>query len=135
MLISRLIKTELTQRVIYRYVGKKFTEQIRYDSKTCKQFDLLLQSKLSTKQKDKSDHVNRLFLGCLFSRIIGSNFPLSIYLSQEVNFNLKINHDEDIIGEVEVVKDLGKNRYELKTTCTNLKGETVMEGKALILQE
>ena len=44
--------------------------------------------------KKESISVNRLFLGCLFSRIIGNNFPLSIYLSQEVKYLKDIQQGE-----------------------------------------
>ena len=79
--------------------------------------------------------VNRLFLGCLFSRIIGNNFPLSIYLNQEVEYHTDISIGDEVIGEVEVAKDLGRNRYEISTICRTLSGEMVMSGKAMIMQE
>jgi hypothetical protein len=79
--------------------------------------------------------VNRLFVSCLFSRIIGNNFPLSIYISQTVKFNRDVNFNEEVIGEIEVMKDLGKNKYEITTVCKSTQGETLVEGIAIILQE
>lgn len=34
--------------------------------------------------KSTDKYVNRMLLGSIFSRIIGSNLPLSIYLSQKI---------------------------------------------------
>ena len=79
--------------------------------------------------------MNRWFLGCLFSRIIGSNLPLSIYISQIVNYHKEVQIGEEVRGEVEVIKDLGRNKYELNTVCFDENGELVMSGKAVILQE
>jgi len=76
-----------------------------------------------------------MFMGCLFSRIIGNNFPLSIYLSQEVNYLKRVEVGQSVIGKVEVTKDLGRNRYEISTVCLDEGGELVMEGRAVIMQE
>jgi acyl dehydratase len=78
--------------------------------------------------------VNRLFVCCLFSRIIGNNFPLSIYIHQSINYNKDVLIGEEVIGEVEVVKNLGKNKYEIKTICKNTEGVVLVEGTAVILQ-
>jgi hypothetical protein len=82
-----------------------------------------------------SKAVNRLFVSCLFSRIIGNNFPLSIYLSQTVKFHRDLGFEEEVSGEIEVVKDLGKRRYEITTVCKDGRGEVVVEGIAIIMQE
>ena len=74
-------------------------------------------------------------MGCLFSRIIGNNFPLSIYLSQEVKYLKCVEVGQSVIGKVEVTKDLGRNRYEISTVCLDEGGELVMEGRAVIMQE
>jgi hypothetical protein len=74
-------------------------------------------------------------VSCLFSRIIGNNFPLSIYLSQSVKFHRDILFDEPVVGEIEVVKDLGKKKYEITTVCKDKTGEMVVEGIAIIMQE
>lgn len=79
--------------------------------------------------------MNRLFVSCLFSRIIGNNFPLSIYLSQTVKFHRDILMDEPVVGEIEVIKDLGKRRYEISTVCKDQTGTIVVEGIAIIMQE
>ena len=77
------ISAKLTRNVSYRYVGTKHTETVRYDLDSCKEFDLLLkENENSSVSFEENSSVSRMFLGCLFSRIIGSNFPLSIYLSQ-----------------------------------------------------
>ena len=74
-------------------------------------------------------------MSCLFSRIIGSNFPLSIYLSQSVHFHSDVPLNTPVRGEVEVVTDLGRNRYELRTVCLDQTGKVLVDGKAVILQE
>ncbi len=56
-------------------------------------------------------------MSCLFSRIIGNNFPLSIYISQTVKFRRDVRFDEPVVGEIEVLKDLGRKRYEISTIC------------------
>lgn len=65
-------------------------------------------------------------MGCLFSRIIGNNFPLSIYLSQSVIFHQDVRVGEEIRGEIEVIKDLGKNKYEIKTFCKNEENDVIV---------
>ena len=65
-------------------------------------------------------------MGCLFSRIIGNNFPLSIYLSQEVTFLKNVEMGQLITGKVEIIKDLGRNRYEIETVGFDEEGDRVM---------
>jgi hypothetical protein len=56
-----------------------------------------------------------MLLSSIFSRIIGTNLTLSIYLSQKVEILADVPLDKYIEGRVSVAKDLGKGRYLLKT--------------------
>ena len=122
----------------FSYVGTKFVETVHYDADNCQQFSLLLQDDLveaDASSRHRQPLVSRLLMGCLFSRIIGSNLPLSIYLGQEVDYLCDICEGDRVVGEVEVVRSLGHNRYELRTTCCSSEGVLVMDGKATIMLE
>ena len=55
--------------------------------------------------------------------------PGSIYLSQEVKFLAPVRIGDIITAKVEVIELIPeKNRVKSKTTCTNQKGEVVVDG-------
>ena len=55
--------------------------------------------------------------------------PGSIYLSQEVKFLAPVRVGDIITAKVEVIELIPeKNRVKFKTTCTNQKGEVVVDG-------
>jgi 3-hydroxybutyryl-CoA dehydratase len=57
--------------------------------------------------------------------------PGGIYLSQEVKFLAPVRIGDIITAKVEVIDLIPeKNRIKLKTTCTNQKGEVVVDGTA-----
>ena len=57
--------------------------------------------------------------------------PGSIYLSQEVKFLAPVRIGDIITAKVEVIELIPeKNRVKFKTTCTNQKGEVVVDGTA-----
>jgi len=57
--------------------------------------------------------------------------PGGIYLSQEVKFLAPVRIGDIITAKVEVIDLIPeKNRIRLKTTCTNQKGEVVVDGTA-----
>jgi 3-hydroxybutyryl-CoA dehydratase len=57
--------------------------------------------------------------------------PGGIYLSQEVKFLAPVRIGDTITAKVEVIELIPeKNRIKLKTTCTNQKGEVVVDGTA-----
>jgi len=57
--------------------------------------------------------------------------PGGIYLSQEVKFLAPVRIGDTITAKVEVIDLIPeKNRIKLKTTCTNQKGEVVVDGTA-----
>lgn len=41
---------------------------------------------------------------------------------------------QHVTGKVEVIKDLGRSRYEIKTVCVDEIGDAVMKGRAIIMQ-
>jgi 3-hydroxybutyryl-CoA dehydratase len=69
----------------------------------------------------------------LFSNILGNILPGygTIYLSQEVKFLAPVRIGDTITARVEVIELIPeKNRVKFKTTCTNQKGEVVVNGTA-----
>jgi 3-hydroxybutyryl-CoA dehydratase len=69
----------------------------------------------------------------LFSNILGNILPGygTIYLSQEVKFLAPVRIGDTITARVEVIELIPeKNRVKFKTTCTNQKGEVVVDGTA-----
>src|SRR4030066_979023 len=69
----------------------------------------------------------------LLSTILGNTLPGhgTIYLSQEVKFLAPVRVGDIITAKVEVIELIPeKNRVKFKTTCTNQKGEVVVDGIA-----
>ncbi len=70
------------------------------------------------------------------SAVLGTKLPGpgTIYLSQDLKFTKPVYFGDTITAYCtvdEIIED--KNRVVLKTVCTNQNGETVIEGKALVL--
>lgn len=70
------------------------------------------------------------------SAVLGTKLPgpRTIYLSQDLKFTKPVYFGDTITACCtvdEIIED--KNRVVLKTVCTNQNGETVIEGKALVL--
>ena len=60
--------------------------------------------------------------------------PGSIYLSQSLRFTKPVRIGDTVTARVEVLEVLvAKRRVRLATTCRNQKGETVVEGEALVM--
>ena len=60
--------------------------------------------------------------------------PGGILLSQDVKFLAPVRIGDVITAKAEVIElNPGKNRVKFKTTCTNQKGEVVVDGTALSL--
>ena len=60
--------------------------------------------------------------------------PSSIYLSQTLRFTLPVRIGDTITVYLRVIELIeGKRRVKLSTVCKNQKGETVVEGEALVL--
>jgi 3-hydroxybutyryl-CoA dehydratase len=60
--------------------------------------------------------------------------PSSIYLSQTLRFTLPVRIGDTVTVHLRVTELLeGKRRVKLSTVCRNQKGETVVEGEAVVL--
>ena len=82
--------------------------------------------------------VQGLLVSSLFSAIIANHLPGpgSIYLHQSLNFKAPVFHDTLVIAQIEIIsKKPDKPIFELKTTCTNEKGEVLIEGMAIVLNK
>jgi len=72
----------------------------------------------------------------LISTVLGTKLPGpgSIYLGQELHFTRPVFIGDTVTAEVEVVEVIAeKRRVRLRTVCTNDRGETVVEGEALVM--
>jgi 3-hydroxybutyryl-CoA dehydratase len=72
----------------------------------------------------------------LLSTVLGMHLPGpgGIYVSQTLRFKGPVRIGDAITATVEVVAyDAGRRRLTLKTTCTNQRGETVLDGEAILL--
>jgi 3-hydroxybutyryl-CoA dehydratase len=60
--------------------------------------------------------------------------PGSIYLSQSMRFTRPVRIGDTVTARVEVLEVVAaKRRVRLGTTCRNQRGETVVEGEALVM--
>jgi 3-hydroxybutyryl-CoA dehydratase len=70
------------------------------------------------------------------SAVLGMRLPGSgsIYLSQSLRFTKPVRLGDTITARVEVVEVITtKRRVRLATTCSNQKGETVVDGEAVVM--
>lgn len=77
-----------------------------------------------------------MWTAALVSAVLGTRLPGpgTIYLGQELRFRRPVKPGDTITASVEVVElTPGKNRVRLATTCTNQRGEAVLEGEAQVL--
>lgn len=71
----------------------------------------------------------------LISAVIGCRLPGegTIYLSQSLKFTAPVKIGDTVTATVEVIGKLeDKKRLVLKTICSNQRGQTVIEGEALV---
>jgi 3-hydroxybutyryl-CoA dehydratase len=70
----------------------------------------------------------------LISNVLGNQLPGpgTIYLSQTVKFLAPVHFGDTITARVEVMEKREKKRVVLRTTCVNQKGETVIDGEAVV---
>lgn len=60
--------------------------------------------------------------------------PGSIYLSQSLRFTKPVRIGDTVTARVEVLEVMAaKRRVRLATTCRNQRGETVVEGEAVVM--
>lgn len=72
----------------------------------------------------------------LISAVLGMHLPGSgaIYLSQTLNFVNPVRIGDTITAKAEVTTYRAEKRVlTLRTTCTNQRGQTVVEGQAVLL--
>lgn len=72
----------------------------------------------------------------LISAVLGTQLPGpgTIYLSQDLRFRRPVRIGDTITARVEIVElNREKNLVRLQTTCTNQRGEVVLEGAALVM--
>ncbi len=76
-----------------------------------------------------------MWTGSLFSSLLGMQLPGlgTIYLGQTLKFLRPVYLNDTVTARAEVIaKDDKYKRITLKTTCTNQKGEVVLDGEALV---
>ncbi len=71
----------------------------------------------------------------LVSAVLGMQLPGpgTIYLGQELKFTKPVYFGDTITAKVEVTEIIKEKILKLKTTCTNQKGEVVLEGVASVM--
>lgn len=72
----------------------------------------------------------------LISAVLGMRLPGpgTIYLGQELKFTAPVRIGDTIKAQAEVIEIIEeKNRVKIKTTCTNQRGEVVLDGIATVM--
>ena len=72
------------------------------------------------------------------SAVLGMRLPGpgSVYLSQTLRFTKPVRIGDTVTARVEVVEVIAaKRRVRLATTCRNQRGETVVDGEAVVMIE
>jgi acyl dehydratase len=79
----------------------------------------------------------RIVHGTLVSGLISSALArlpgMTVYLSQDLRFLKPVDIGSVLTAVVEVVEDLGDDRYRLDTTVETADGTTVIDGEAVVL--
>lgn len=81
--------------------------------------------------------VHGILAASLFSALIANDIPGtgSIYLHQDLDFKSPVFFDTEVIARVTVVSRRDdKPIYELRTTCMDVNGKILIDGKALVLK-
>jgi 3-hydroxybutyryl-CoA dehydratase len=80
--------------------------------------------------------VHGMLTAGLISAVLGTHLPGvgSIYLSQSLRFTAPVKFGDTIEAEVEVVAKIEeKKQVRLRTICRNQRGQTVIDGEALVM--
>lgn len=76
------------------------------------------------------------FTAALITNVVGNKLPGpgSVYLKQELRFLAPVRAGDTIMVMAEVIEKIEeKQRVRIRTTCTNQKGELVLDGEAALL--
>lgn len=125
------------------YVGLSYTMVKAFTTNEVEHFALLSQDNNPVHLEDeyakssifKDKIVHGFLTASLFSAIIGTKMPGngSIYLSQTMNFKRPVFHNQLIQATVSV-RSLNEEKrvVELDTICLDMKGNTLIEGSAVV---
>jgi 3-hydroxybutyryl-CoA dehydratase len=71
----------------------------------------------------------------LFSTLVGMYIPGrgALYVSQTCNFKRPVRIGDTLKAECVVTEKMEKFRIKMRTTCTNQKGEVVVDGEAIAI--
>lgn len=97
---------------------------------------LHIDKKYASESLFKEPVVHGMLTAGLISAVIGTRLPGvgTIYLSQSLRFTAPVKFGDTIEAEVEVVAKLeDKNQARLRTICRNQRGQTVIDGEALVM--
>ncbi|QSW98154.1 MaoC family dehydratase [Haloterrigena alkaliphila] len=88
---------------------------------------------------DETQFGGRIAHGTLVAGTISAalaRFPgLTVYLSQDLEFQAPVEIGETVTATCEIVELLGDTRYRLHTTVETADGETVIDGEAIVIIE
>lgn len=90
-------------------------------------------------EAEKGMFKNRIAHGMLtagfVSAVLGMQLPGpgTIYMGQELKFTSPVYFGDTITAKCEVIEIIKEKIVKLKTTCTNQKGEVVLDGVATVM--
>ncbi|MHC3438690.1 MaoC family dehydratase [Natrialbaceae archaeon A-gly3] len=58
---------------------------------------------------------------------------LTVYLSQDLEFQAPVEPGDTVTAECTIIEDLGNDQYRLSTTVSDADGEAVIDGEAVVL--
>jgi acyl dehydratase len=92
---------------------------------------------LDSEFAEKTRFGRRIAHGTLVSGLISSALArlpgMTVYLSQDLRFLKPVDVDSELTAVVEIVEDLGDDRYRLDTVVETADGTTVVDGEAVVL--
>ena len=78
--------------------------------------------------------VHGIYMGSIISGILGNEFPGNgtIYLEQDLKFLKPVYYEKEIHIRVEVVEEMPRNRFRIKTDCFD-EEDLLIDGTAVVL--